>query len=558
MAKISRTAAAALATASLAAVLASCQTPLPNVQRLPTMADSAAASRERFRQDGGDLGVRHVRVPMSSMQAKAVRSPVSAPLRARAASIQFAASNDATVSDLTQTLSSAGIQIAFRWVNAKGDDILKRRLPFSRYNGTVGGLLDALRTGIGIVAWQEGQTIFLSDAERYAVALPQDEDILKQVAGTLKDLGATDIVTSLEGGKVIYSATPGNQDEIIGPFMRRMVRNLATINLQVAIVSLAVTDKSAQGFDWSKFGLGFDSRKDALAGAYRSGQAQNVPGNANGGTDGSTNTGGQVVNNNTGIGTTQQQGPGNFLPQSRGDQKGGLVDLAKDGLILGTTQTPQILGIRSAVTVAGAIDWLSTFGNTNVTQHVDLRTLSGKPVKFRSGQEIPYVKGVGVSSNGSTNSGNTSAGGNNLLGSTQTDKVKTGLTVEIKPRYDSDAELVISDLKMELKSVLEFVQLSAGNQIGTLTQPRTQEQELNDVVRLKAGQTAILGGLQYDQEQFDGNEPTFARDALKRMSSSIGRRAQDVSRNALFIIMRPVITVYEPDGEEVAGAGVTK
>lgn len=554
MAKSLRTA-AVLTAASLATLLAACQTPLPTVNRLPTMADSAAATRERFRQDGGDIGIRKVKVPSSSMQAKAVRAPVTPAIRARAASIQFAASNDATVNDLTQTLSASGVQIAFKWVNAKGDEILKRRLPFSRYNGTVGGLLDALRTGIGIVAWQEGQTIFLSDAERYAVSLPQNEDILKQVSETLKNLGATEIVTSLDGGKVIYSATPGAQDEVIGPFMRRMVRNLATINLQVAIVSLAVTDKSAHGFDWSKFGVGFDSRKDALAGAYRGGQAQNTPGN-NTGTGTGTGTG--TINNGGGLLSSQQQGPANFLPESRGDQKGGLVDLAKDGLILGTTQTPSVLGIRAAVTVAGAIDWLSTFGNTNVTQHVDLRTISGKQVKFRSGQEIPYVKGVGVSSNGSANSGNVSGGSNNLLGSTQTDKVKTGLTVELTPRYDSDAELVTSELKMELKSVLEFVQLSAGNQIGTLTQPRTQEQELNDIVRLKAGQTAILGGLQYDQEQFDGNEPTFARDALRKMSSSTGRRAQDVSRNALFIILRPVITVYETDDNEVAGAGVTK
>jgi len=30
--------------------------------------------------------------------------------------------------------------------------------------------------------------------------------------------------------------------------------------------------------------------------------------------------------------------------------------------------------------------------------------------------------------------------------------------------------------------------------------------------------------------------------------SSFGRRAQDVQRNALFIIMRPVVTLYEPAG----------
>ena len=205
--------------------------------------------------------------------------------------------------------------------------------------------------------------------------------------------------------------------------------------------------------------------------------------------------------------------------------------------------------MRTAFTVAGAIDWLSTFGNTNVTQNVELRTLSGKQVKFRSGQEIPYVKGVGVSNTGSYAANNSTAGGlGGSLGSTQTDKVKTGLTVELTPRFDSDAELITCEVKMELKSVLEFVQLSAGNQIGTLTQPRTQEQEINDIVRLRAGQTAVIGGLQYDQEQYDGNEPTALRESLTASGSSFGRRAQDVQRNALFIIMRPVVTLYEPGG----------
>ncbi len=219
--------------------------------------------------------------------------------------------------------------------------------------------------------------------------------------------------------------------------------------------------------------------------------------------------------------------------------------------------------MKTAFTVAGAIDWLSTFGNTNVTQNVELRTLSGKQVKIRSGQEIPYVKGVGVNSTGSYAANNASSGAGGTLGSTQTDKVKTGLTVEMVPRFDADAELVTCDIKMELKSVLEFVQLSAGNQIGTLTQPRTQEQELNDIVRLRAGQTAVIGGIQYDQEQYDGNEPTFLRDQMAGQSGSFGRRAQDVQRNALFIILRPVVTVYDseaglgPDAADL-GARVTK
>ena len=229
--------------------LSACQTPLPEVGRLPKQSDAVAASRERFMQDAGDVAVRRVRVPNSSMQSRTVKQGVSPALRARPIGLNFP-SIDATVADLVDVLSAENIQIAFRWQGAKAEDVLKRKLPFPRYSGTVGGLLDALRTGLGIVAWQEGQTIFLSDSERYAVALPQNEDVLKQVAETVSKLGATDVVTSVDGGKVIYSATPGQQDEIIGPFMARTSRNLSTISMQVAIVSLALNDKSAQGFDW--------------------------------------------------------------------------------------------------------------------------------------------------------------------------------------------------------------------------------------------------------------------------------------------------------------------
>ncbi len=199
----------------------------------------------------------------------------------------------------------------------------------------------------------------------------------------------------------------------------------------------------------------------------------------------------------------------------------------------------------------GAIAFLSTFGNTNVTQNVELRTLSGRQVKIRSGDEIPYVKGIGIGTLGSagTAAANGTTGGSsnsNTLGTAQTETVKTGLTVEMVPRFDSDAELVTTDLKMELKSLVEFVKLDAGNQLGSLTQPRTQDQELSNIVRMRAGQTAVIGGIQYDQEQFDGNEPTFLRDKMRARSQSAGYRAQNVTRNALFIILQPTVTTYEP------------
>lgn len=533
------------------------------------------ATKERFYQDGGIVPINRVRVKASSMQAKSMRQGISPALRARQIKVQFPGT-DGTLGDLVQTLSAAGIQVAFSWgdrgggTNApvapgaaprpgaapgvvggsgstNGDEVLRKRLPFPQYEGTLGGLLDALKTGLGLVFWQEGNTIFLSDKNRFAIALPQNEDILKNISESLRSLGATDVVSSLDAGKIVYSANPAIQDDLISPFLKRTVKNLATIDLQVAVVSLAMNDKSGQGFDWSKFGAIIDQRSAAVTQANSVGTQTTATASNT-----ATTVGSSLASAGTGVGSVGQTAQQTtLLPTNLINQKGGVFDLTKDGIILGTTGVGKAFGVSTVSSISTAIAFLSTFGNTNVTQNVELRTLSGRQVKIRSGDEIPYVKGIGVGNLGSSavqnsNLSGSGASSNSQLGTAQTDTVKTGLTVEMVPRFDSDSELVTTELKMELKSVVEFIQLDAGNQLGKLTQPRTQDQELSNIVRLRAGQTVVIGGIQYDQEQFDGNEPTFMRDRMRQTSQSAGLRSQTVNRNALFIILRPVVTTYEP------------
>lgn len=565
--------AATLASVALTAIVSGCGQNLPEPGRLPSQSEALKATQERFAADGGGIAVKRVRVPASSLQPRAVRQGVSAALRARQIRVQFPGT-DGTVADLVQALSAAGVQLAFSWsdpvvgggsptpgapvrpgaapvaaavssggAGSGGDAVLKRRLPFPQYDGTLGGLLDTLKTGLGIVFWQEGNTIFLSDKNRFAIALPQNEDILKGVQESLRSLGATEIVMSVDAGKIVYSANPTLQDDIIAPFLKRTVRNLATVDLQVAVVSLTMNDKSAQGFDWSKFAAIVDQRQKGISEAL---SIKDISQTATNTTIGNNGTAANTVNSLANSATQSS-----ILPSTVLSQKGGVVDLTKNGLVLGSTQVGTLFGAQTVTSVSTAIAFLSTFGNTNVTQNVELRTLSGRQVKIRSGDEIPYVKGIGIGTLGSSgtaaaNGTNGGTSNSNTLGTAQTETVKTGLTVEMVPRFDSDAELVTTDLKMELKSLVEFVKLDAGNQLGSLTQPRTQDQELSNIVRMRAGQTAVIGGIQYDQEQFDGNEPTFMRDKMRARSQSAGYRAQNVTRNALFIILRPTVTTYEP------------
>jgi type II secretory pathway component GspD/PulD (secretin) len=227
-----------------------------------------------------------------------------------------------------------------------------------------------------------------------------------------------------------------------------------------------------------------------------------------------------------------------------------VISATGGALNLGRTSTGTIFGTYGALNITSAIKFLSTFGHTNVTQNVSLKTLSGSAVAFQSGQEVPYVSGVsnnGSYSNNSSNNNNNNNNNYNNGSSTQTDKVETGLKLDLKPLYDGDSELVTIDVKVDLNQILQFVELSAGNQIGSLTQPLVQKQNLSDLVQVQAGRTVVIGGLQYDSDTFSGNEPSMIRDKLAELNRSIGKRSRETQRNALFIILRPAVTVYEAE-----------
>lgn len=414
--------------------------------------------------------------------------------------------------------------------------MMQRRLPFTRYTGTVGGLVDSLRKGLGVVFSYENGMVFISDREKYSVILPQNEEIIQTVADEIRGLGAEGLVPSVRGGTIIYSAAPTVHDTVIRPYLDRLARNMAVISVQAAVVSVSLTDTTSTGFDWAKFQVALEGRQGRL--------------NPTTGTTTQTGTG--TTNNGTNNGTTNNgvatcatcKTTGSPLDGAGLQQvdPGTVIDLTKNGLVLGKTALGSYFGTYGALSVASAINFLSEFGNTKVDQNVQLKTLSGTEVKFRSGQIVPYVSGVAATSGGYSS---------NVTGSSATGKVDTGLTVVMTPHYDADTQLVTMDVGLSLKSILQFVQLNAGNQLGTFSQPLVQDQELTDIVRTPAGRTIVIGGLQIDNEQYNGTEPVGLRNIFAQAGSTpdvLSSRAQTIKRDALFVILRPTVTVFMPEG----------
>jgi hypothetical protein len=240
----------------------------------------------------------------------------------------------------------------------------------------------------------------------------------------------------------------------------------------------------------------------------------------------------------------------------------------------------------------GFINYLETYGSTKTLQSVMLRTVTGRAVELKSVTKIPYVSNIGVGgygsnsyggsngsngisgSSGSSNNSNTvtgfgdtgtngtgsnstngannaqnynngANGYNGLLGSANTSTANDGITLKLLPGYDAATETVTVDVALSVEAVLSFNTLSAGNQIGQLSQPTTAQQTFNDTVRVRPGQTVVVGGLTYDAISRTSSVPLFLPDSAKNSTLS-------VKRTAMFIVVRPTVTVLGALKDETA------
>ena len=374
--------------------------------------------------------------------------------------------------------------------------IAERLAPFRAFNGSVSDLARRLEATGNLAVWWDGG-IVIGSVRRYTVSIFQNVDIVQSVVNELRSLGATDVVGSVGSGSLIYSASPRVATEIIQPYLRRVQQNLSEVRLQVALVVVRMDRQSEQGFDWAKFNLQF-------------GQAG---GPATGGTTGT------LSGDSTGFRATGRT-PTTLFGINKND-----FEIASKGV--------NIFGVTQPLSIAGAIAYLSQFGETEVTQTAELASISGAPVVLRSGQSIPFSTGVQT-----TNVG----GGGGIASSTagsQTAFLQTGLTINFDPRYDAATNIVSLDIGLKLVELDGFIDVKNGNQIGALSQPSTSQQNTNSFLRIPAGTTSVVGGLRRDSAKNNRSGP-FGMYFL-------GKRSRGREVFSLFTVVRPVVTIFETD-----------
>jgi general secretion pathway protein D len=133
---------------------------------------------------------------------------------------------------------------------------------------------------------------------------------------------------------------------------------------------------------------------------------------------------------------------------------------------------------------------------TRIIQNPELRSIDGQAAKLNIGDRVPvatgsFQAGVGVGS---------SAGGFvNPLVNTQFQYIDVGTNVEITPRVHPNHEV-------SLKVSVEVSSVTNQQNIGGIQQPIISERKVIHDIRLKEGESSILGGLitKSDTKQING------------------------------------------------------
>lgn len=387
---------------------------------------------------------------------------------------------DATTGDLINALRSQGYNIVSQLNESQVANLALRH-----FSGELGDFVDKLSQYQNIAYEYRNGVLFILEANRYSVSLPQHEELLLQVAASLAEMGVTDVRTDILTGMVSFSAKP-DVSGYATEYLKRVAENSAMVRLQVAVVTVGLNRGLSRGLDWSSI--------------------------------------------------IAKAGTKGMRPADTGDAAGGegaaAYALGQAASFLGSSGFAYAFNSNS-FSLSAVVKALSEYGTARTEQNVELGTVSGMPVRISSGNDIPYVKSIGSAT----------ASGGSTSGSTDTEIVRSGLEIKITPNFDSFDKSIVTTVNVNMSSLVGFRELSAGTNLGTLSQPEMQNLEFDNVGRLRAGETIIIGGITYDQLSDSYNNLPY----LERVA--VGSKTQKVEKNAIYIVIRPTVTVFSRHAE---------
>lgn len=430
-------------------------------------------------------------------------TPEAAPSNIQSKHISLTLRPNATLNDLSAIMAYKGISLVI-----SDKDVASRSFYLPRFDGTIGQLLNTLSTVTNThFVWLYG-ALYAVDTVNVGLSIPQDEFVAEKVE---KGLGALKVtgLTSQEAG-LLVATVKANQLRDMRALVRRITDNAAIVTTQVAVMSVNLTKDQKEGIDWSKLQMGTGSDSGSLMNSLNP--------------------------SNTTAPAATATTPGTTTPVATAAQV--LKAPIAAGLLYTGGTLRGALDLKG-LTMIGFMNMLKNEVRAETLQNMTMKISAGGAGTFKSNTKVPYVKSVSAVTTGTTTASTT--------GSATFDTANDGMTLDLKPTYDSHAGTVGLTMGLKMETVMGYKDLNAGNGVGTVTQqPITAERTFDAKLRVRPGQLSVVGGLVFDQV-------SDSRTGLPILNQKFDGRSLVVNRYELFVILRPTVSVLGAPQEKPTG-----
>ncbi len=215
-------------------------------------------------------------------------------------------------------------------------------------------------------------------------------------------------------------------------------------------------------------------------------------------------------------------------------EKFGLTASEALSTVTGGVSLGAVLSGKVSATVVA--NFLSTQGVVQTLSNPQLTFVSGSSAEFRVGGTRSYVSSVGQLTNSvaGTTTGGTGVGSNTV----STDKIETGLKINVNGSYESG--VIFSTLAIAITDLIKIDSVSTGST--TLQLPETTNRDFSTVLRMRPGDNVVLAGM------------TSSRDDLARdrfnvpVLDGVPLRSVNTAQNReLVVLLKPSLVFFSDD-----------
>jgi len=338
---------------------------------------------------------------------------------------------------------------------------------------------------------------------------------------------AASVIVNAEAGLIAVRATSRQHDKI-QEFLDQVLSSAKRqVLIEATIVEVQLNDQYQSGIDWKKvaFGAGFTLRQN-MAGTdltdvrypmpdpTRIAQISSIMGDSN-------------------LTDVQKNNLVNQISSGMGSGNAGATLPFADTAFTGTGKGLTI-GYSNAGNLAAAVKLLNTFGNVKVLSSPKISALNNQTALLKVVDNRVYftITATTTSNQTSTQTAYTS----NL------NTVPVGFVMSVTPQIDENDTITLN-VRPTISRILRYVPDPNPDlaRVGVISSiPEIQVREMESILKVDSGQTAIMGGLMEDKiiKSTDGI-PGLSK--IPGLGNVFSNRDDTTTKTELVIFLRPIV-----------------